>query len=92
MCDPNDEFVNTYPGGVQPVVEDGDDFEIAYRLPDGTERKHDYANCCFVDGRATPLEAMRGINDLLNRAGADFRVADIDDGSDTYIFILEKRQ
>jgi hypothetical protein len=92
MSDPNEEYVNTYPGGVRPTVEDGDDFEIAYQTPSGAERIHSYADCCFVDGRATPLDAASGINELLARKGVDFRVAHIDDSSDTYIFILEDRQ
>ncbi len=92
MSDPNEEFVNEYPGGVCPIEEDGDDFHILYKTPDGTQREHPYSDCCFVDGRATPLDAACGINELLARKGVDFRVAHVNDGSDTYIFILEARQ
>jgi hypothetical protein len=90
--DPHEGIVNTYQGGVIVNEHDEDIITLEYTKPDGTRVIHpDWNDCVYIDAKATPLDTARAINELLSRRGADFRIADIDDGSDTYIFITESK-
>ena len=92
-ADPHEGVINTYEGGVIVDEQDEDKLTLEYTKPDGTRVIHpDWNDCAYVDAKATPLETARAVNELLSRRGADFRVVDIDDGSDTYIFITESCQ
>jgi hypothetical protein len=90
--DPHEGIINTYQGGVIVNEHDEDIITLEYTKLDGTRVIHpNWNDCVYIDNKATPLDTARAINELLSRRGADFRIADIDDGSDTYIFITESK-
>lgn len=87
----NFENLETIEGGVEPIDEENESKGLVIRASrDGKPVEFPYNSCFFHDHRSSIQEAVNNINNLLEEQNIPVHFIEIDDRSDTAVFVLEK--